>query len=131
MPRHKRKNYIEKFVNLPHWVMKTEAYRSMKPGPRALLFEIIMRFNGSNNGSIGLGHREAMHALDVVSPNAVAGYFKELLTRGFIRQCKSSGFNIKDTTQRTSSEYALAWLPVGNGRANPSFKDWKPETLNK
>jgi DNA-binding transcriptional MocR family regulator len=68
---------------LPEWLQASEAWRTMKPGPRALYVEIKRRFNGRNNGAIILSHRQAADAL-AVHRNTVGPWFEELEARGFI-----------------------------------------------
>ncbi len=41
-------------VQLQEWFQRTEAWRTLKPGPRALYIELKRRFNGRNNGKIYL-----------------------------------------------------------------------------
>ena len=73
-----------RFVQLPEWMMATEAWKSLKPGPRALYVELKRRYFGNNNGRIRLSHREAAAALGV-GRNTVGGYFETLQDRGFIK----------------------------------------------
>lgn len=70
-------------VQLPEWLQASEAWATMKPGPRALYIEMKRRFNGRNNGAIILSHRDAAKALNV-NRNTVGAYFEELQARGFI-----------------------------------------------
>jgi DNA-binding transcriptional MocR family regulator len=70
-------------VQLPEYLQASEAWRTMKPGPRALYIELKRRFNGRNNGQIILSHRDAAEAL-AVHRNTVGAWFEELEARGFI-----------------------------------------------
>lgn len=81
--RHKRGS-IGRHVQILEWLQASEAWATMKPGPRALYIELKRRFNGSNNGQIFLSHRDAAKALNV-HRNTVGAMFKELEQRGFIR----------------------------------------------
>ena len=47
------------FIQLFHYVKRSGAYHSLSVYGRAFLTELIDRYNGSNNGSIRLGVREA------------------------------------------------------------------------
>ena len=70
-------------VQLPEYLQASEAWRTMKPGPRALYVELKRRFNGRNNGAIIFSHRQAADALSV-HRNTVGPWFEELEERGFI-----------------------------------------------
>jgi hypothetical protein len=73
MPRHsarqKRlrglngKNSGPAFIQLFHFVKRSVEYHSLSLVARALLTELMDRYNGSNNGLIVLGRREAMYEL--------------------------------------------------------------------
>lgn len=80
---HKRGS-VGRHVQILEWLQSSEAWATMKPGPRALYIELKRRFNGSNNGQIFLSHRDAAKALNV-HRNTVGAMFKELELRGFIR----------------------------------------------
>lgn len=126
-----RSKHGSSFVMLEHWMMKSQAYRSLKPGPRALLLEIMRRYNGSNNGRIGLGLREAAAALAMSDRQAIARYFSELEEKGFIRATRRSGFNLKDPNSRTATEWALTQYPVGDALATKEFMSWVPEEKSR
>jgi hypothetical protein len=72
-----------RFVMLPEWLQASEAWATLKPGPRALYIELKRRFDGMNNGAIFLSHRDAARALNV-NKDTVAGWFADLQTRSFI-----------------------------------------------
>jgi DNA-binding transcriptional MocR family regulator len=80
--RHPKKG-TGRHVQLPEWLQASEAWRTMKPGPRALYIELKRRYNGRNNGNIILSHRQAAEAL-AVHRNTVGAWFEELEARGFI-----------------------------------------------
>lgn len=74
-------------VQLPEYLQATEAWATLKPGPRALYIELKRRFNGSNNGELWLSNRDAAKAINV-SKNTIGPYFAELERRGFIRKAR-------------------------------------------
>lgn len=98
-----------RFVMLPHYLLRSEAYRSLKPGPVALLVQIVLRYNGSNNGLIGLGRREACEAISISDKDTASKYFRELEEKGFIKATKHGAFNMKDPSARRATEWALTW----------------------
>lgn len=114
------------FIKLDHFVFDCSAYRSMKPGPRALLDELIRRYNGSNNGHIGLGQREAATRLNV-NKDTVPGYFDALVERGFIAVARPGGFNMKDPTARRATEWRLTWHKTDCIGATKDFLRWVEE----
>ena len=74
-----------KFVQVYYWMMQTEAWATMPPGPRALYLELKRQYNGHNNGAVFLSHRDAAKALHV-HRNTVGPWFKALEERGFIEE---------------------------------------------
>jgi DNA-binding transcriptional MocR family regulator len=125
-----RKNYKhhkrggERFVRLPEWLQNSEAWASMKPGPRTLYVEIKRRFNGSNNGRITLSHREAAKAVNV-SKNTVGPYFAVLVDRGFIHMTRGSCLGPSGIGE--TSHWALDEEPTPDGKpARKGFSRWRP-----
>ena len=56
--RNKKRGNIAPFIKLDMWVQNTLAWRDLGPVARALYIELRARYNGTNNGFIGLGARE-------------------------------------------------------------------------
>ena len=111
-----------RFVMLDEWFQRTEAWATLKPGPRALYIELKRRYNGGNNGRISLSHREAATALNV-SKNTVGAWFLALQERGFIRMMQAphlgpSGIGI-------ASLWALDEFSTDDMRTPPKrFASW-------
>ncbi len=114
------------FLMLDHYIFDCLAYRTMKPGPRALLDELIRRHNGSNNGRIGLGQREAAKCLNV-NKDTVPGYFADLIERGFIAPARLGGFNMKNPESRRATEWRLTWIKTDCMAATKDFMAWGRE----
>ncbi len=118
---------VPPFVQLPWWIVDCSAYRALKPVARALLIELIRRYNGHNNGHIGLGEREAADALGMRDRVPVRKQFADLEAKGFIRCMWRGAFAVKAGRQR-ASEWWLTWLPHASGTpATKDFMRWKPE----
>ncbi len=117
------------FVMLQDWIFDCPAYRGLKPGPRALLWEFIRRFNGFNNGRIGFGARDMSDSINVSDRQTIANYVRELEARGFIRARKRGGFNVK-VADRRASEWILTMFPLGNELATKDFARWRPSEIN-
>ena len=119
--RHKRGG-AEQHVQLPEWLQASEAWATMRPGPRALYVELKRRFKGSNNGAIYLSHRDAAKALNV-HRNTVGGYFLELEQRGFIRLTVAPHLGPSGIGE--ASVWALEELPTQDGKpAGKAFMRW-------
>lgn len=114
---------------LTHWAFDSAAYRGLKPGPRALLWELIRRYNGANNGRIGFSQRAMSDAINVADRETVAGYVRELEARGFIVAQRRGGFNVK-VAERRASEWALTMFPIGEELATKEFMRWRPEKID-
>jgi len=111
-----------KFTALPEWFQKSEAWATMKPGPRALYIELKRRFNGLNNGEIFLSHRDAAKALNV-NRDTATGYFQELVDRGFIRM--TAGPHLGPSGIGQASKWALEEEATQDGRpAGKAFMRW-------
>ena len=102
--RRRRSGKYHPHVRLHHWVLKSAAYRSLSTEARAVLVELMHRYNGSNNGRIGLSVRDA-GALCGISKNTAGRALKELQAMGFISIVTPSSFNRKN---RLAIEYSLS-----------------------
>ena len=112
-----------RFVQLPEWLQASEAWATLKPGPRALYVELKRRYNGSNNGRITLSHREAAQLLNV-SRNTPGAWFKVLEERGFI--CLTQGHYLGPSGIGQTCRWALEEVPTDNMKTAPkSFMAWR------
>lgn len=112
-----------RFVHLPERLQATEAWASLKPGPRALYIELKRRFNGSNNGQIILSHRDAAQAINV-NRNTVGSYFAELETRGLIVMTRGAFLGPSGIGQ--AALWALQELATADGKpAKQGFLKWR------
>ena len=93
-----------KFIMIEAYIFKCEAFRSLTCVERCLYAEMKWRYNGTNNGWIGFGCREAAEALGGISKSSAARAFQSLEEKGFIRRAQLSGFNMKN---RTATEWRL------------------------
>lgn len=117
----KHKRGSSAFVILHHWMINCDAWRNLKPAPRALYIDLKRRFNGYNNGDIFLSHREASFLLNV-HRNSVGGYFKQLQDHGFIKQTQMpylgpSGIGL-------SGKWALTEESLNGKPATKEFMRW-------
>jgi hypothetical protein len=104
--------------------MDTDAWRSLRPADRCVLIEIMRRYDGKNNGLIGLGVREAAE-LCRINKDTAAQSFRKLGERGFIECGQEGSFDYK---ARHAAEWRLTWLKCDRTGALPSraFLKWVP-----
>lgn len=122
-PYKRQKKGAGRHVQLPEWLQASEAWATLKPGPRALYIELKRRFNGSNNGRIVLSYRDAANLLNV-SRNTPGAWFKELEVRGFIRM--TQGHHLGPSGVGQSSRWALEELPTDDMKTAPkAFMSWR------
>ena len=95
------------FVMLPRWVVRSPAWRGLSPNARAVYLELRDRFNGHNNGFIGLGCREAGEAINV-GRNIANRAIKELKEGGFIEATAKGAFR---QNGRRATDWLLTELP--------------------
>ena len=117
------KRGIGRFVQLFEWFQKTEAWATLRPGPRSLYIELKRRYTGSNNGRIMLSHRDAAKLLNV-HRNTVGTWFKELETRGFIVMTQDPYLGPSGVGQ--TSHWLLTELPGDDMKpASKAFASWR------
>jgi hypothetical protein len=117
----------ERFVKLEHWILESEAYRDLAPGPRALLVELISMFNGNNNGDLWLAWRDAALRLNLGTHATAGKYIDELIDHGFIRKNRVGSFNNKTNMATT---YILNHLPYRGKPPSKEFMRWRnPDRL--
>lgn len=116
----------ERYVRLFHWTLKSDAYRTLPIGPRALLIELMALYNGRNNGELFLSVREAASRLNV-SKNFAARCFSDLRERGFIRPNRIGAFNLKSNARRgMATTWILTEYPMGNETSGTKdFMKWR------
>jgi len=109
---------------LPRYVLESPAWRSLSAQARALYVHLALRFNGRNNGFIGLSVRDAASECRLAKDTA-ARAFAELVERGFIELAQAGTFNLK---VRHSAEWRLTALPCDrtSAPASKTFMRWRP-----
>lgn len=122
--RHGKHGNGGRHVQLPEWVQASEAWATMKPGPRALYIELKRLYNGSNNGAIYLSHRNAAKAINV-GRDTVATYYEELVRRGFIIVTRGHCLGPEGVGQ--SATYALTETGLNGVAATKEFMKWKKQ----
>lgn len=114
------RNPTTRFVRLDYAIVNSNAYRSLTCNARALLVELVMLSNGSNNGSIYLGVRDAAHRIGLADTTAARNALDELTDTGFITMTQDGHFRIKASETSRARCWRLNWLH-GPGRRMPSI----------
>jgi len=117
----KRRKSGERFVALHHWLLRSAAWRTLSPNAKAVLIDIWLRHNGSNNGQIVYAVREA--AGIGIGKSQAAITLSELVDRGFLKITRDSAFRVKTKEAR---EFAITAEPIGDTPATKDFMRWMP-----
>lgn len=117
------------FVRIPNRVFDSASYRSLSCVDRAVLAEIIRRYNGSNNGFIGLGVREGAVAVNA-NKDTVNKSLATLKAVGLIQCGQAGSFNYK---VRHSAEWRLTWerCDKTNKQATHAYETAEPKLKRK
>lgn len=114
------------YLLLPSELLKSTAYRSLSLRARATLIEMHHRFNGFNNGSIGLSARALAEALGSKSHKQNLRAIDELIERGIIKLSKDY-----PKVQRMAREYTLTYISTGRepyvAAATNDYVSWVEE----
>ena len=105
-----------RYVELPHWIMASNAWLRLKPVERCTWLEIVAFYNGSNNGCIAAPTRLIGDRIGV-SHVTVSRALNTLITLGFIETVRKSDFSRKT---REASEFRLTHLKCDKTGALPA-----------
>lgn len=100
--RFKRKGKA-KFIMIDGYVKRSAAWQALTPVERAAYIEVKWKYDGLNNGRIGLGCRELADELNMGKDTAVRA-LDGLVEKGFTAKAKASAFNVKN---RAVTEWRL------------------------
>lgn len=126
--RFKRKGKA-KFLMIEGYIMRSPAWRALSPNDKAAYLELKWRYDGLNNGRIGLGCRELAEALQS-SKDTARRSLESLMEKGFAAKAKLSGFNMKN---RTATEWRLTEYScdVSNHPPTKDFMRWQPTDFSQ
>jgi len=122
-PNQTGRNEYLPFVKLEHRVMDSEAYRSLSPNARSLLFELIRRHKGKNNGALWLSVRDGAALMGVVDLTAASNAFDELEEMKFIVCTAPAHFSIKASHTSRARCWRLTFESVP-GASQPATHDY-------
>lgn len=121
-----------RFVRLDYRILGSNAYRSLSPNGRSLLVELVMLYNGENNGSLYLSVRDGAHRMGVADLTAASRAFDDLVALGFLELAQDAHFRVKASETSRARCWRLTWL-AGPGRKAPSWefleREPDPQTL--
>lgn len=132
MSKYKRKGK-SKFIMIEAYVKRSAAWKALTPIERCAYLELKWRYDGMNNGYIGLGCRELSDELNMGRDTARRALNK-LLEVGFINKQKPSAFSLKnravtewrlteyrcDVTGELPTKTFMRWEPKKKQQAHPS-----------
>lgn len=117
-----------RYICLRHWMMDSEAWKSLSTNARCLYLEIAKRYYGSNNGRIFYALREATDDLHI-GRTAASLAFDQLRDRGFIvaEQEGSFGYKIRHATEWRLTEFENdRTIQVTAKAPTKEFMSWRP-----
>lgn len=134
MAKRKRRNNINgtgrntgepRHIRFYHFMLNSPAFESLSPVAVKVLIEIWKRHDGSNNGRIHFGVREAK-AVGVAKSSCWRA-LRELEEKRFIHCTRSSSFDLKD---RRAREWAITALKIGDEPPTKEFMTWHKNLNN-
>lgn len=120
-------DWTERHVRIHHWVMKSAAWKDLRPTARAMLVHLYSLFNGVNNGELFLSVRDAALGVNV-TPNTALKALKELEAHGFIRAALRGAFTLK---HRHATTWVLTEFGYANQIPTKDFMRWQPPDKNQ
>lgn len=137
--RSKRK--LGPFVALERYLLASLAWRSLSPVARCALIELLMKYNGINNGRLAMSANNLANLLSI--SRATAGRaLQQLIDVGFIETTRPSGFSCKlkiaaeyrvtfhrcDATGNLPMKQFMRWQPKIRTRSHPSTPTVSPQS---
>lgn len=107
------------FVMLDHRLLDSAAWQRLGFAAAKLLLLLARRHNGTNNGQIQLGEREAAEAIGAAR-NTVRTAFLELEQSGFIVATDRGHFNVKI---RVATTWRLTFHATAGAPATHDYRD--------
>ena len=114
-----------KFLMIEGYVYRSAAFQALNPNERTAYEELKWRYDGFNNGRIGISNRELAAALRS-SKDTARRALDGLVEKGFLEKTKLSGFNVKN---RVATEWRLTEYKcnVTGELSTKRFMKWQPE----
>jgi hypothetical protein len=100
--RKRREKISGRFLAMPHTVLNSQAYLSLGPHARSLLFDMAVQYNGRNNGDLSATW-EQMRQRGWKSRDTLCKAKKQLIERQLIVETR------KGHRPNVASLYAVTW----------------------
>ncbi|MCW2110470.1 GntR family transcriptional regulator [Bradyrhizobium elkanii] len=120
----KKRGQMPRHVQMPHYLMNSEAWKSLGAIPRAIYLDMAKRHNGTNNGRITYSVREAAEELNIGLATASRA-LDVLRDRGFIVCMKKGAFSLK---VRHASEWRITDFICNNDLPTREFMRFENKT---
>lgn len=109
------------WAGIPHAVLDSAAYVDLTLFARAVLTEVVLSFNGSNNGEIAVPYSRLMRRLSNKNKRKIGQAFAELMSHGFVTTEADA-----DWKGKRAREYRLTFANTTPGdRHKPATNDYK------
>jgi hypothetical protein len=95
----------ERFVGVPFWVMTHVSFRTASHRSRALLLDVLLQYNGRNNGSLVVCDK-ALKPLGWNSRDGLTKAKRELVELGLLVETR------RGAKPNRAAWYALGWRPL-------------------
>jgi hypothetical protein len=124
--RRRTKGYAARFIALPHYMLRSAAWKTLPANAVKVLLHIWERHNGINNGEISYSVREAEEI--GLSKDQAARALEECISRGFLAITRDSAFSVKTKAARL---WRLTAEPFRGERATKEFMRWSEQTHDR
>jgi pyocin large subunit-like protein len=110
-----------RFIGIPHEVLNSPGYKSTAAASRAVLVELVMVYNGGNNGRIARSVRQLAERCNI-SRDTAANAIQDLEDAGLIETVQKGSFKQRN---RRASEFRLLWkrCDVSGALPQPKYRD--------
>jgi hypothetical protein len=125
------RNRTTRFARLDHGLLKSPAYRALSCTARALLVELVMLFNGENNGALYLSVRDAAARLGLSDLEAACKAFAELEAMGFVVCTADAHFRVKAAEHSRARCWRLTFEFVRRKPPTFEFREREPAAKTK
>lgn len=115
-------------VRLDDSIFYSASFRALAPLERAMLFELLGLYNGSNNGELWLSLRDAARLVGVAEPETAGNAIKALIEHGLVAVTSPGHFAIKER-HATCYRFTFYFTP-GAGPTN-EYRGWQAPVGSK